>query len=137
MRYLKHLMGLMSFVACLCTACSDNDGPGTKNDQEDVTKACDLADYAAVGDLIYKMCDYIERCDQTIYSLYTNSSYPNGYVDQCHCNTYMNEQLDDIASNLSRKDAYDSFATIGDAWNEGCNDYATGTLRAKLKYFFE
>lgn len=137
MKTLMRFIGLALISAMFCTACSEGDSSGGTQIPDDNDKKCVLEDYAAVGDMIYKICHYIERCDQSIYTMYHNDLYPNGYVDQCHCNAYMNEQLDDPEGNQSRKDAYDSFTMIGDAWNDDCNDYPTGTLKAKLKYLFE
>ena len=136
MKDLKRLIGVAIVGAMLFPACSESDNSGGTNKPNDDDKDCVLSDYAAVGDMIYKICNYIERCDKSIYTLYHNDLYPNGYVDQCHCNAYMNDQLDD-PENQSRKDAYDSFTMIGEAWNDECNDYPTGTLKAKLKYLFE
>lgn len=122
----------MVFVSACYEEESQNSGP-----QEEKLATCHLEDYATLGDMIYRICHYIERCDKTIYAQYHNDIYPMGYVDQCFCNVYMNEQLDDSHANPSRKEAYLSFVMLSEAWEGECSEHATGTLKAKLKYFFE
>ncbi len=131
------LVGLVLASVLSVFSCTEEDNqtiPKPKPEPD-----CSLSVYAASGkDIIYKACNYIERCDQSIYTMYSSAEYSQGLIDECYCNRYMNEILDKKGNDSEAYNAYqDLVSLIDDPLTGECKSNVTGIVKAKVKKFFD
>jgi len=137
---MKRFMSIgLILISALCVCSCSEDDHQTVTQPDELEPECVLSIYASSGkDVIYKTCNYIEKCDTSIYNLYSSSKYPKGLIDECYCNRYLNEILDSNGSESEAANAYQDLATLNDDPLAGvCSSNMTGIVQAKLKKFFD
>ena len=133
MRYIFSVAVSVLFSVCI-VACSEDSDMFDNIETAD----CDLGVYqSSKYDVIQKACNYIERCNPEIYTLYSNASYPKGLSDECHCNQTINEILDNNSQDSVVYQAYSDIVNQipTDMLVGACSDNITGILKAKIKVF--